>query len=675
MSFLRQCLLSRYTQDLAPRLHKKQNTERYPLQFTNTKLFFKLNTVLAPLILLAALEQGCRFVPSLSQPKDMIAVSPDQIQPNLGSGYDSLSQWARDSVSCVNGTVVKSNSGMSDTSFTQTTQTASSMREFTGQVKGTPRILFTQSNFAAGFYKSEDANSSVIELLYTAKVLQNSEKLSEVSLKSEFSSQSSMDLFFRCGDEYIAQINRGGLLTISLKLDFGSQKNREKWQNVIQYNGSLRDFSVDIKNKSEKDNLSGLLSINVHQVGGNPSHALLAAKSCSVNNSEELSLCIKQMDDLTKYAAENFPGQVETNPAVLNYITVPLSTLGVRDLPAIDVSLLQIRKDLEYKLKSYESQKSMFKLGREKGFDPNETQEKDVDFNVLLVNSVAESCFNYQMTPQGPNWQKCLDHYQGIENKLRPTHKNSAKINYLAVDAKDFNGASIINNYQNKKMTVAYIVDQSGHWNYGTNRVINFMGGENCDSSCFLANAPKGAMVLRQTTGLKVTGPQGVAEIYPGEAASFLMNDQKTRYNDNIGAITVFWRCLDCNDQEKNLTTTNLLVSAADENGAMFINRSQTKAQYKTKAYGQWTNAPGNYPWSDAYGLNETCGDSCPIPTGRNQQLVIRRGSGEVVGYGVDQTLTLNPGETVTFIANDDRGGYRNNSGELLVILQCQDCP
>jgi hypothetical protein len=621
---------------------------------------------------------GCRGTTNDAQVKNTVSVDPEDRAPVLGGGYDSLSQFVLGTPSCVTGTVTTENTGRSDVKLTQAATAESMMKEMTSEVKGTPRVLFFNS-FAGGLYRSINSSESSIDVVYNARVVQSSERLAGVSIKPEYKDLKPLQVLEQCGDEYVAQINRGGILSIALKFDFGSVQNRDKWQSILNLAGAIQELSKDLKKKSEKNTVDGTLTVTVRQVGGSPNQALMSAKTCSMSSPSDLETCQKLVEDVLAYANQSFPSQIQSNPAVLNFVTVSMRNVGVRGLPDIDDKILGIRRDLELKLKDHVYLKSMAELSRSMTL-PFDTQlEADLDFNQAVIKDTARACYNYELVDTLPTWNRCLEQYKRLNDALKPIEKKQVLVNRLVVPAAASRGELIVNQ-STDKMNIVYSIDPKALWDFGTSRKVVPSDGidrntgqrEACPTSCLVTSANKGTLLIRKGSGYQTAGSTGTAEFYPGEAVEFVMNDERSMYADNKGAITVYWRCVSCKDGTQERPTSRLVVPANVEAGVAFKSREKGQAKYSVMAYGEWTNAS---TWSDARGLSSDCGPTCPAPQGKDQALVVKKGSKPGEALGTDGQVTLDAGETAYFMINDDKGGYRDNKGELELVLQCVSCP
>jgi len=106
------------------------------------------------LVFIGTLE--CRHPQSSSESGtlDKMPFAADDVEPKLGEGYDSLIQQLRNTPSCIKGTPVKLSSTGVNINFEQNVDSRDMMREFTGEVQGTPRIVFLPVGVGAGFYRS-----------------------------------------------------------------------------------------------------------------------------------------------------------------------------------------------------------------------------------------------------------------------------------------------------------------------------------------------------------------------------------------------------------------------------------------------------------------------------------------------------------------------------------------
>jgi hypothetical protein len=129
---------------------------------------------------------------------------------------------------------------------------------------------------------------------------------------------------------------------------------------------------------------------------------------------------------------------------------------------------------------------------------------------------------------------------------------NQAAVASFVVNAKDEQGFSYYSNRENEPIKIRYKAKKNDVWvvvpnNYQGNNLpkgdISLDGARN-----FAANnsylpcpgSPIGALVvIKKNSQCVASGAEGTFSLDPSETASFLINDVRSRYNDNDGSATV----------------------------------------------------------------------------------------------------------------------------------------
>ena len=620
-----------------------------------------------------------------SDTKDVIPFTVGGVEPKVGDGYDSLVQEVRNVPSCVTGTATKLSSSSSTINLGQSIDSQLMLREFSGEVNGTPRVAFLQVGAAAGYFRSLSTKNSTATLVYGVKIQSGGDKLTDVTLNAANKALSSDALVQACGDAYVMQINRGGLLSITLSLDFGSEENRTKWQGKLTMTGALGDVAHDIGRKLERTSMDGTLTIKVNQVGGTPSQSLLSVKSCALSSPEEYSACKQRMDDLMAYASDAFPKQVDANPAILNYVTASLQTIGVPDLPTLPADVLQRRQQLVQLQQDSLLYTDMMAKARDAGLAFDSQLAADINANKDLIAQTATACFSYKATAKGADWSGCADQFKTLTQGLRKINADAVMVNELSVPADSESGNSIFNPYDSK-MTIAYAVAKVRTWSFDATHTVGAdgvgvgnggnggNGGKGAPNADALSPRDKQGALLQRTdqTYQRIDGT-GQFDVYPGEAVGFVMNDILGKFGDNQGIQTVYWRCTNCGPTLKKLQTYRLRVKANAETGSTFRSHEDLTGTYRIVAYGQWRAAPG-LPSSDAGGGGKRCNSNCPAPAAAKQTLVMTKANSGAVAIGREKTLGIVANAPVYFVMNDEAKAYGDNQGEMELILQCQRC-
>ncbi len=75
-----------------------------------------------------------------------------------------------------------------------------------------------------------------------------------------------------CGDKFIDSYKAGAMLILGMKLEFHNHADKESFAFHFGASfGSFASLSADIQKSSSKISISGTVTIQAYQVGGNPS--------------------------------------------------------------------------------------------------------------------------------------------------------------------------------------------------------------------------------------------------------------------------------------------------------------------------------------------------------------------------------------------------------------------
>jgi hypothetical protein len=599
------------------------------------------------------------------QTLDTLPFENGDIEPKIGDGYDSLVQKLRNTPSCVTGSITTLTSTSKSISFDQNIAVQHMTREFTGEVQGTPRMFFLPFGVSTGFFRSINKKSSTLSVIYGVKIQTGGEKLSGVSLADSSKILGSNDLFKQCGDSYVTQINRGGLLAVTLNMDFSTDQKRNKWQGKLKLNGGLGEISTDLLNNIQRDGIDGSLTIYVNQVGGLPQQSLIPVKTCSMGSIEEFNLCKQHLDDLMNYAVGQFPSDIAQQPAILNYLTQPLQSLGVQNLPTLDQEVLKKRFELEQLQKSNYLHSDMIDKAKNAGLAFDTSLAGDIEINKNLIVRAANSCFSYDWTQNGIDWTSCKIGYQTLKEQLKRIPTGNLAVHELNVPSYQEIGQSIVNEYSSK-MSIVFSVSAQKSWNHGKNIILG-------NSQLLSPQDKLGALLMRTDGSYHAVGQSGQADIYPGESLGFVMNDVLGNYADNQGSQTIYWRCTNCNPEVAKVPTYRLVIKAGTEAGTVFRSRESTSNNYRYFAYGRWGSSSRSQ-LSEIGQSGESCSDRCPLPQSPKQSLIVSTELGSKKALSRDGCLVVKPNSSVIFMMNDEKGKYGDNRGEIEIILQAQKC-
>ena len=635
-----------------------------------------LKTYSALLALPILTSMSCRPANRASM-KDVVPFSVGDVEPSLGQSYDSLVQDLRNSPNCVVGTAAKTVTARSQLDLSHNATSDTVMKEFSGEVNGTSKFVFVDAGAAAGFYRSLNRSKSAWNIIYVAQIDTGSEQLRSVTLNKSAKALSGSSLLETCGDEYVVQLNRGGLLSITLSLDFTSEELRRKWESKLNLSGAWGELKKDLTNKIQTTGIDGSLTIKVNQLGGIPSQSLLAVRSCPLSTVEEFNVCKQHVDEIMAYASNDFPKQVESNPAILNYVTSPLRKLGVSGLPTLSDEILKIRADLEKMRQDSLEFEAAVNLAKEKNVEMDSNTVSSVAWNRDQIKQAAKSCYNYEIKNSAPDFSICKSKFNQLKVSLKPLSIVNIDVNELNVNADSETGNSIVNG-KASTMTVAFAVGSGRGWDYGKNFAVGIDGipttqGQAATSSNALSPGDKlGSLLIRVGTNYRRVESSGHVDIPPGESVAFVMNDNLGEYGNNKGVQQVYWRCINCRPNMEERQTYRLRLKASDLGGASLSRDANQSGSFHIATYGRWRAGTG-YTFSDSRGLDKRCGGSCALSDSNTQSLIMKQGN-QAVFVGGEARIMIKPNARAFFVMNDQNGGYSDNQGEIEIIIQCIQC-
>lgn len=620
---------------------------------------------------------------STSSVKDVIPFKNGDALISLGDSYNSLSQRINPSANCVTGTVTQYDPGASDTNVESSESGSSLMREYSGEVDGTPRISFVNFNSQGGFYRSLESSEKSLSVVFSTRIEKGTERFTKPSLDEDFKGKSSADLFDDCGDSFVSQINKGGRLTITAKFDFSSKEQRNKWQAISKLNSPWGKISSDIKEKASNTDATGYLSINIKQEGGSPEAAPMAAKTCSISSPKDLNACLEAIQKALDYASNDFPTQVAQAPAVLSYRTQKLSDLvGVSSFGyRVSEEILKIRSDLKAMLDHEGETLARYKMISELGFELPMGMASAINGNIDKIKQVAASCYDHDSVDQeaGPLWWYCEKNFAELD--LDTKNNGLTILNSLVVRASDRKGQSIVNTYM-KPINVQVQVNSDDQWQIAEGNS-DYLGYGACTDNCPSNGAPIGALLALETNQ-KTPVRQVISNytINPGESLSFMANAPLNGYSSHEGELGLHWICANCDGETLDLNAdigiyTELAVAATSSRGITFRNKNSDAQTFRVTSSGFWTNGPsmfGGTSWSGPEGQRGSCGEGCPAPSLPLGALILMKDDGQYQWVNGTTNFTLESQQNSTFVFNDVEGGYQNNVGNLDLLVKCTSC-
>jgi hypothetical protein len=181
-----------------------------------------------------------------------------------------------------------------------------------------------------------------------------------------------------------------------------------------------------------------------------------------------------------------------------------------------------------------------------------------------------------------------------------------------------------------------------------------------------------------------ISGKEQTFELQPNETVTFIVNDDLKYYGNNVGNAKINYSVVPaCNKEEKPQTPDPITSCLPDGTLTVFANEEVNlpkltntlgkSVTLKLQASGQWNFGTDPNPANivDANGSTrdrDQNGFLFPMRfSGFKPSTLIALKNNQVVASGKSQTISLQAGETVSFIMNDQPGIYRDNTGSQIL--------
>lgn len=216
------------------------------------------------------------------------------------------------------------------------------------------------------------------------------------------------DVFYRvCGDRFVSQLVRGGVLYIVVKLDFSNKPLKDDFKRNAS--GVFSDFSeinsmLSVLQSKYKNNLR--IRISAHQVGGDAVALadILRVAGGGIENNCNGSVCLAIMNNLNDYVKKDgvLANSWRDRPAVLGVVTSEYSAV-VSNTPVYESKLAQVDMD---------SRKNLFSALMLQSA------------SMAKINSVMSSIFSPVIQSR---WNELLPIYLDLKDSVQ---RNIDNINY-----------------------------------------------------------------------------------------------------------------------------------------------------------------------------------------------------------------------------------------------------
>jgi|LakMenEpi03Aug12_release.lakeMendotaPanAssembly.Ray.scaffolds.fasta_scaffold192664_2 hypothetical protein len=181
-----------------------------------------------------------------------------------------------------------------------------------------------------------------------------------------------------------------------------------------------------------------------------------------------------------------------------------------------------------------------------------------------------------------------------------------------------------------------------------------------------------------------ISGKEQTFELQPNETVTFIVNDDLKYYGNNVGNAKINYSVVPaCNKEEKPPTPDPITSCLPDGTLTVFANEEVNlpkltntlgkSVTLKLQASGQWNFGTDPNPANivDANGSTrdrDQNGFLFPMLfSGIKPSTLVALKNNQVVASGKSQTISLQPGETVSFIMNDQPGIYSDNTGSQIL--------
>lgn len=181
-----------------------------------------------------------------------------------------------------------------------------------------------------------------------------------------------------------------------------------------------------------------------------------------------------------------------------------------------------------------------------------------------------------------------------------------------------------------------------------------------------------------------ISGKEQTFELQPNETVTFIVNDDLKYYGNNVGNAKINYSVVPaCNKEEKPQTPDPITSCLPDGTLTVFANEEVNlpkltntlgkSVTLKLQASGQWNFGTDPNPANivDANGSTrdrDQNGFLFPMRfSGIKPSTLVALKNNQVVASGKSQTISLQPGETVSFVMNDQPGIYSDNTGSQIL--------
>jgi len=245
----------------------------------------------------------------------------------------------------------------------------------------------------------------------------------------------------KCGDQVIFQQSYGAGLYVTLKINFHTHSDKETFSaNIDVTLGDIGSASASISSVVSKYNLQASIEVSAFQIGGDPSQiAKIFTEPCGPHycitscSFTDLSACQGIIDGIIKYAATDFPnqinfqgGQILGDAAVRGSVPMNFTELELNVGPSIlNSTIIDARKELGAMYNNFTEYQTtldhiLTKLPISSFLDSGvkkdlEQEQANVGTNINLLQDPTNGAINCYFAPKN-----CPSILASLQQNLKP---------------------------------------------------------------------------------------------------------------------------------------------------------------------------------------------------------------------------------------------------------------
>lgn len=334
---------------------------------------------------------------------------------SLGTGYQSEKELFVGT--CVSGDVEEGGKQNSSFSFQQSLSLKEASAELGLGAGGRARFGAVEVSASARFLQNATSNNYSISSVWLSDYYSPVKRLKFKELSAVGKSVADNDERWAqtCGDEFIAEVERGAKLFFSIRIDFTSQERREQFEAQFHVSGPLASAEGDLKKATREFSRDATVTVSGFQIGGD--HSKVTAVfgdsdagrkgfvQCTLGNFDS---CATVIENVIKYASDTsagFPSQITNSavpgPAELSYRRQSYASVGKfpKNYPGLDDAIKESRKRLhdrfeeQYNLMILASRLLAIPMPDDKKA-PVRIESSKVDNNIGAILSASNVCYN-----------------------------------------------------------------------------------------------------------------------------------------------------------------------------------------------------------------------------------------------------------------------------------------